>query len=295
MTSFARCLVTGGAGFVGSALVRALAQRTDVQQVVSLDDYSSGSEDNHVASATYVRASTTSVPEALPEGFVPTIVFHFGEFSRVVLSLDDPLRTFLSNQYGTACVARYAAACGAKLVYSGSTAMLGNAGADQHLNPYAWTKAKNVELLRNFATWYDLEYACCYFYNVFGPGQIRYGPYATVVGIFEEQAARGEPLTVVSPGTQTRAFTHIADIVKGVLLVAEHGQGDDYLLGTDENISIMDLAKLFEMPYTMVAARRGERTHSCILPSRARTELGWAPTQSVRDYIRDVRRDALRR
>jgi UDP-glucose 4-epimerase len=136
MSSFARCLVTGGAGFVGSELVRALSAREDVEQVVSLDDYSSGTVENHIASVTYVRAHTSEIATALPAGVVPTIVFHFGEFSRVVLSLEDPLRTFHSNQHGTACVAHYAAKHGAKLVYSGSTAILGNDGQDQHLNPY---------------------------------------------------------------------------------------------------------------------------------------------------------------
>jgi UDP-glucose 4-epimerase len=257
-----RVLVTGGAGFVGTALIRRLVAEGGYD-VVSLDDYSSGSPANHV-------------------------VFHFGEFSRVVPSLERPLACLTANQLGTAKTLDFARRVGAKLVYSGSSAVFGNHMADQHLTPYAWSKAKNVELIRNYHRWYGLEYAVCYFYNVYGPGQVESGTYATVVGIFERQRRAGEPLTVVAPGTQTRAFTHVDDVVEGVLLVAREGSGDGYFLGTQEAVPIAELARLFGGPMRLVPERPGERTHSAVREGRARAELGWAPRRSLAEYVRGV-------
>ena len=204
-------------------------------------------------------------------------------------SFEHSAETFRSNAFGTFVVAKFAADVGAKLVYSGSTAIFGNDMADQHLNPYAWTKAKNVELLQNMRAWFGLRYAICYFYNVFGPLQITTGPYATVIGIFERQRAAGEALTVVSPGTQTRAFTHVDDIVEGVIRVGDSGDGDGYLLGTTENLSILDVAEMFGGPFTFVSPRRGERQSSKILPSRARTELGWRPNRCLEEYVASLK------
>lgn len=286
-----RVLVTGGAGFVGSNLIRRLLERDDVERIVSIDNYSSGFEKNHVEDdrVRYIRCNTWDIPDRAAEiGMEPTVIFHFGEFSRIVQSFDQPVDAVKSNAFGTFVVAKYAADVGAKLVYSGSTAIFGNDGADSNLNPYAWTKANNIKLLHNMKAWFSLEFAICYFYNVFGPGQIDTGAYATVIGIFERQRAAREPLTVVSPGSQTRAFTHIDDIVEGVLLVALKGDGDDYLLGTTENISISEVASMFGGPTKMVSPRRGERTQSCILPSRARTELGWDTRHTLQQYIESL-------
>ena len=285
-----RCLVTGGAGFVGSNLIKTLIDNKHVKAIVSLDNYTSGNTTNHVEGVEYIRGNTWDIMDVVRlTDFAPTVVFHFGEFSRIVQSFDNPELVFRSNLMGTALVIQYAVQKNAKLVYSGSTAIFGNGMVDQHLNPYAWTKAKNVELLSNMHNWYGLRYACCYFYNVFGAGQISSGPYATVIGIFEKQFRDGVPLTVVSPGTQTRAFTHIDDIIRGVMLVAEHGLGDDYTLGTTENISILDIARMFRgADIAFIPERRGERKSSCILYSRARKELGWSPVKRVENYIENV-------
>lgn len=198
-----RPLVTGGAGFIGSNLIRRLVTRADVEHILSVDNYSSGTEKNHVDSdkISYLRANTWDIGQTTDVvEFQPTIIFHLGEYSRIVQSFDEPTETVKSNALGTFVVTKFASDFGIKLVYSGSTAILGNGGADSHMNPYAWTKSNNVRLMHNMKRWFGLEFAICYFYNVFGPGQITSGPYATVVGIFEHQFARGQELTIVSLG-----------------------------------------------------------------------------------------------
>lgn len=279
-------LVTGGAGFVGSNLIKTLLGQKGVDRITSLDDYSSGSHANHHDGVTYVHGHTADIEQLLCD-LTPDTIFHFGEFSRIVPSFDDPDRTFSANLTGTFRVILYAIRRDAKLIYSGSSSIFGNDMEDQHLNPYSWCKAKNIELIRNAAQWFRLRFAICYFFNVFGPGQISTGPYATVIGIFERQFAANEPLTVVRPGTQTRAFTHIDDIVQGILLVADKGEGDRYFLGTDENTSILEIVGMFGSEHVFVSERRGERLQSIIHESRARTELGWSPVHTLSNYIRE--------
>jgi UDP-glucose 4-epimerase len=214
----------------------------------------------------------------------PAVVFHLGEYSRIVQSFDEVDTTWDFNMHGTKEVVRFAKSHRAKLVYAGSSSKFGNDGQDENLNPYAWTKAKNVEYIRNFSNWYGLDYVITYFYNVYGPGQIREGSYATVIGIFEDQYERGVPLTVVSPGTQTRDFTHIDDIIDGIVICADRGWGDGYLLGAGREWSILDVAELFGVRYEFVPAKRGERIHGRADSTKVRA-LGWKPKRSLDSYI----------
>jgi UDP-glucose 4-epimerase len=283
-------LVTGGAGFVGAHLMRRLLADHPDARVVSLDNYFTGTEKNHVddARAIYLHASTVDIAKTwantgLPD---PAVVFHLGEYSRIVQSFDEVDTTWDFNMHGTKEVVRFAKAHRAKLVYAGSSSKFGNDGQDENLNPYAWTKAKNVEYIQNFATWYGLDYVITYFYNVYGPGQIREGSYATVIGIFEDQYERGVPLTVVSPGSQTRDFTHIDDIIDGIVICADRGSGDGYLLGAGREWSILDVAELFGVPYEFVPAKRGERAHGRADSTNARA-LGWKPKRSLDAYVVD--------
>ena len=281
-------LVTGGAGFVGSALIKSLLADYPAAAIVSLDNYFTGVVENHVDDprVIYIDGSTVEIAElwagrGLPR---PEIIFHLGEYSRIVQSFEDHDLTWEFNLRGTKEVVKFAAAGGAKLIYAGSSSKFGNDGQDENLNPYAWTKAKNIEYIGNFAEWYGLDYAITYFYNVYGPGQITSGRYATVIGIFEDHYLRGEPLPVVSPGTQTRDFTHIDDIVRGIVLVALKGSGDGYLLGTGREWPIIEVAKLFHAPFEMIPALRGERVRGQADSTKA-GELGWRPERSLDEYI----------
>ena len=281
-------LVTGGAGFVGSHLVRRLLRDNPGARVVSVDNYFTGTEANHVddTRAIYIHASTVDLAKAWANAGLPapSVVYHLGEYSRIPQSFDDVDITWEFNLHGTKEVVKFAHAHGAKLLYAGSSSKFGNDGQDEHLNPYAWTKAKNVEYIKNFATWYGLDYVITYFYNVYGPGQIRDGRYATVIGIFESQYERGEPLTVVAPGTQTRDFTHIDDIIDGILVCAAKGSGDGYLLGYGQERPILEVAELFGVPFALVEARRGERVRGEADTAKARA-LGWSPSRSLDTYV----------
>ncbi|GAA4263023.1 NAD-dependent epimerase/dehydratase family protein [Dactylosporangium darangshiense] len=286
-------LVTGGAGFVGSHLIRRLLQQHPDVRVVSVDNYFTGTVERQVDDprVTYLNASTVELSkvwasEGLPR---PEFVFHFGEYSRVVRSLEEPDLTWEYNLRGTKEVVDFTRRHGAKIVYAGSSSKFGNDGQDERLNPYAWTKAKNVEYLANYSQWYGLDYVVAYFYNVYGPGHIRTGKYATVIGIFEDHFERGLPLPVVSPGTQTRDFTHVDDIISGILLCAEFGEGDGYLLGTGTEWPILEVAEMLGGPIEFTPALPGERTRGRADISKA-VQLGYTVTRTLPDYIAEFKR-----
>ncbi|MGW2547919.1 NAD-dependent epimerase/dehydratase family protein [Kitasatospora sp. NPDC001574] len=281
-------LVTGGAGFVGGRLIGSLVATDPSARIVSVDNYFTGTPERHVdhPNVCYLHGDTADVvtlwtDRSLPP---PAVVYHLGEYSRIPQSFEEPDRVWEFNLRGTKEVVRLCRLHGAKLVYAASSSKFGNDGRDEHLNPYAWTKAKNIEYIRNTAQWFGLDHVITYFYNVYGPGQIATGSYATVIGIFEEQFRAGLPLTVVEPGTQSRDFTHIDDIVEGLLLCAERGSGDGYLLGRGEEHRLVDVARMFGTEIEMVTARRGERVGGRADNSLAR-ELGWEPRISLPDYI----------
>jgi len=277
-------LVIGGAGFIGSNLIKTLASD---KVIISLDNYSSGYKTNHIINVNvkYIEGNSWDILNIDElKNFKPVIIYHFGEYSRISQSFEEPSKVFKSNTYGTQQVLEYAVLNKSKLIYSGSSAIFGN----YNLSPYAFTKAKNIELIKNYKDWYGLEYSIVYFYNVYGQGQITKGNYATVIGIFEEQYKNKKPLTVVKPGTQTRFFTHVDDIIRGLLLVAEKGEGDGYMLGTRKDISIFDLVKMFNTEYVMIESKKGERYTSIMESNKMYEELGWEPIINIEDYIKNI-------
>jgi UDP-glucose 4-epimerase len=274
-------LVTGGAGFIGSHLCERLVK--EGAAVISLDNYFTGSRENHVPGVEYREGHTKDIEELVPES--PDIVFHLGEYSRVEKSFEDVEQVWDLNQFGTFAVLEFARRRNAKLVYAGSSTKFGDGGLGRDQSPYAWSKASMTELVRNYGEWFGLEYAITYFYNVYGPRESS-SAFGTVVAIFRDQYARGVPLTVVSPGTQERIFTHVDDIVDGLLAVGEKGHGDGYGVGGNDTLSILDLAKLFGSSVLMLPERAGNRKVAAIDTSSTEA-LGWKATRSLHAYIEE--------
>jgi UDP-glucose 4-epimerase len=280
-------VVTGGAGHVGSHLIELLVRDPDLR-VISLDNYSTGRPENHIAGAEYRRGDTQHVSQLIRE--TPDVVFHLGEYARIAPSFEDVATVYDYNVVGTFAVAQFCRerAVG-KLVYAASSTKFAIEGDGRHQNPYSFTKATNVDLINDFGRWYGLPYAICYFYNAFGPRENGDGKYATLIAKFESQYARGEPLTVTMPGTQRRAFTYVGDLARGIALVAERGFGDGYALRANASYSILEIANAFGGPMTMVEGYAG-RDDVADDPTRARDELGWAPTVDVMTYIAAFKR-----
>lgn len=283
MSSQKLAVVTGGAGFVGSHLCARLVK--EGYRVISLDNYFTGSKDNHVAGVKYREGHTKDIAKLVPED--PDIIYHLGEYARVEQSLSEPDVVWDLNVHGTFGVLEYWRDKKCKLVYAGSSTKFGDGGLARVATPYAWTKAANTELVKNYGAWYQLPFAITYFYNVYGPGE-RAGKYGTVVEIFKQKFLKGEPLTVESPGTQKRNFTHIEDIVEGLVLVGERGEGDEFGLGSSEAYSILDLANMFGTEVTLVPSRPGNRTDSSLDLSKS-SVLGWKPTHSLEEYVASIR------
>ena len=270
-------LVTGGAGFIGSNLCRRLV--AEGHKVISLDNYFAGSKDNHVAGAEYREGHTKDIAKLVPESV--DLIYHLGEYSRVEQSVLEPDVVHDLNVVGTIAVIEYWRARKCKLLYAGSSTKF----SDDKTSPYAMSKAANTEKVKEIGDRENLPYAITYFYNVFGPGE-RSGVYGTLIESYKHMYLRGTPLTVTSPGTQMRNFTHVDDIVNGLVLVGEKGQGDEYGLGNDAAYSILDVAKFFGGDIIMMPERPGNRNKSALDTSRSRA-LGWQAKISVKNYIED--------
>jgi UDP-glucose 4-epimerase len=259
-------VVTGGAGFVGSNLISELLKLKKFS-IISIDNYSSGLSKNHIKNkrVKYLKGSTKNI-EILLKKYVDKIhsIFHFGEFARIYQSFKKINECFLSNIEGSSRVFNFSLKNKIRLIYSATSASLGNNGKDMNLSPYAFSKAKNLELLENFKNWFGFRYEVIYFYNVYGEKQICKGDMATVVGIFEDHFKRGEKLPVVRPGTQFRRFTHVSDTVKSCIYAWKKNRCKHYSIASKESFSIIELAKLFKSPIKYLPMRKGERFVSAI-------------------------------
>jgi UDP-glucose 4-epimerase len=275
-------LVTGGAGFVGSHLCERLVK--EGHRVISLDNYFTGSKDNRVAGVEYREGHTKDIENIISDA--PDCTYHLGEYSRVEVSLTEPALVWDLNAAGTFGVLEFWRKKGGKLVYAGSSTKFADGGLGRDQSPYAFTKATNSELVRNYAAWYGLPYAITYFYNVYGPGE-RAGKYGTVIEIFRQKKINHEPLAVNAPGTQRRIFTHIDDIVDGLVLVGEKGEGDEFGLGADESFSILEVAQMFGGPIEMRPETAGNRMSAALDTTKARA-IGWQATRRLADYIKAI-------
>lgn len=272
-------LVTGGAGFIGSHLCARL--RSEGYSVISLDNYFTGSRENHVDGVDYREGHTKDIEELVPE--IPDLVYHLGEYSRVERSLTEPEIVWDLNKLGTCAVLEFCRKRNVKIVYAGSSTKFGDGGLGRDQSPYAWAKATNTELVRNYGSWYQLPYAITYFYNVYGPGE-RAGSYGTVIEIFRQKRLQGLTLSVTSPGTQKRNFTHVEDIVDGLLLVGAQGLGDDFGIGDKRAYSILEVAQMFGGDIEMMPEVAGNRMGSNIDTSKTEL-LGWKCKRGLSEYI----------
>jgi UDP-glucose 4-epimerase len=272
-------LVTGGAGFIGSRLCRALVARGE--SVVSLDDYSTGSRDNHVAGVIYIEGHTRAIAGLMP--VAPSLIFHLGEYARVEASFADRDRVLESNVIGTEAVFDYWLRSRCKLVYAGSSTRF---ACDGSSSPYSVSKRDNAERLKALGLLSGLPHAITYFFNVYGPGE-RAGRYGTMIEIFRQCHLEGRKLPIVAPGTQRRNFTHVDDIVDGVLLVADSGLGE-FQIGAMEDYSPLDVAHMFGRAHEFLPFRDGNRLDSTIDTRRIR-DLGWRQRRRLRHYIDEIR------
>lgn len=233
-----------------------------------------------------MKGSTSDISELIT--FSPDIIYHLGEYSRVEQSFDDIEKVWKYNKDGIFAVLEFARKIGAKIVYAGSSTKFGDGGLGRSQSPYAWTKASNTELVENYGNWFNVPYAIVYFYNVYGNREIQSGKYATLIALFKEKMKKNEPLTIVSPGTQKRNFTHIDDIIDGLVLVGKYGYGDEFGIGSPESYTILEIAQIFDGKIEMLPERKGNRMSADVLTDKTEA-LGWKATRSIKDYIDNLK------
>ncbi len=283
-------LITGGAGFVGSNLIKLLLKKSKFN-IISLDNYSAGSKKNHIKSkrVRYLTGETKNIKTLIKQPNKIHSVFHFGEFARIYQSFINMSQCLDSNTIGTNSVFNFCLENKIKLIYSATSASLGNGGNDKNLSPYAFTKAKNLELLENLKKWFNFRYEVIYFYNVYGPGQISKGKMATVIGIFEDAYKKNKPLPVVLPGTQSRRFTHINDTIEICLLAWKRNLSRHYSISHKQSFSILDVAKMFKSKLKFLKKRPGERYSSALtnmnLSNKVHKYFG---KKKLKDYIKEI-------
>ena len=265
MSKINKIIVTGGAGFVGTNLIKLLLKKTKFK-IISIDNYSSGKRKNHIRNnrVKYYKGDTRNISSIIKNPKEINSVFHFGEFARIYQSFNKMNECINSNSIGTNAVFNFCLKNKTKLIYSATSATLGNKGDDKNLSPYAFTKAKNLELLENLKKWFNFKYEVIYFYNVYGPNQICEGDMATVIGIFENHYKKRKPLPVVKPGSQTRRFTHILDTVNVCYLAWKKKLCRHYSIANKKTYSILEVARMFNYKIKYLPKRKGERYASAL-------------------------------
>ena len=287
MTIKKKILIKGGAGFVGTNLIKLFLKRTNYK-IISLDDYSSGNKKNHIKNkrVKYIKGKTVDIEKIIKKPKEINSVFHFGEFARIYQSFLKMNECIESNNIGSNAVFNYCLKNKIKLIYSATSASLGNKGKDKNLSPYAFSKAKNLELLENLKKWFNFKYEVIYFYNVYGPYQICKGQMSTVIGIFEDHYKRGKPLPVVKPGTQSRRFTHIDDTVEICYYAWKKNLCRHYSIANKKSYSILEVARMFNSKIKFLPKRLGERYASALINKNLSNKMyKYFGKINLKDYI----------
>ena len=285
-----KILVTGGAGFVGTNLIKLLIKKTNFN-IISLDNYSSGSKKNHIKNKRikYIRGNTINIKKLIKKPHEINSIFHFGEFARIFQSFLKMNECLDSNTVGTNAVFSFCLKNKIKLVYSATSASLGNNGDDKNLSPYAFSKSKNLELLENLKKWFGFKYEIIYFYNVYGPYQICKGVMSTVIGIFEDHYKRKKALPVVKPGSQTRRFTHIDDTVNICYLAWKLNLCRHYSIASKKSYSILEVAKMFNTKIKYLPKRLGERYASALTKRNLSNNIiRYYGKKDLKDYVNNI-------
>ena len=283
-------LVTGGAGFVGTFLIKELIK---THKVISIDDYSAGMECNHIQNpnVTYLNVSTKDITDDFIKENQIELVYHLGEYSRIVPSFKDINQVFESNVVGSFNIINLCLNNNLPIIYSASSTKFASEGVSH--SPYTYTKSFTLDLIKSYSQWYDLKYSICYFYNVYGhslPSKWEKNNYQSVIEVFKQQKLNNIPLTICGDGLQSRNFTHINDIVDGLILSSKNLVNGEYYLGVDKVYSILEVAQLFNHPYTHIESRPGDRYKS-IIPNikETHTKLNWRPKNKLETYIKSIK------
>ena len=284
-----KILVTGGAGFVGTNLIKFFLNKTKYN-LISLDNYSTGVKSNHINNSRvkYINGKTSDISKLIKKPKEIKTIFHFGEFARIYQSFLKMNECIESNSVGSNAVFNFCLKNKIKLIYSATSASLGNSGNDKNLSPYAFSKSKNLELLENLKKWFNFKYEVIYFYNVYGPNQICKGKMSTVIGIFEDHYKRRKPLPVVRPGTQTRRFTHIDDTINVCYLAWKKNLCRHYSIANKKTFSVIEVAKMFRSKIKLLPKRPGERYASALIDRNFTNKMyKYFGKISLKNYIQE--------
>ncbi len=299
-----RTLVTGGAGFVGTNLIKRLLK--DGHEVISIDNYSTGKKENEQRGCDYYDKDLSKTLwwalwdtdqcevtcDCQIEGV--DLIFHLAALPRIAPSFEKPVDTFKSGPMTTINVLEWARHWGTPVIYAGSSSVTG----DVYANPYTFTKWQNEHLLELYNKIYDLPVSICRFYNVYGEYQANEGSYCNVLGIFERQYKEGRQLTITGDGEQRRDFTYVGDIVDGLIKCGEAHldvwgnkdvNGQSFELGNGNNRSINELARAFgeTYPTKYIDARKGEMRETLNTDTKAQDILGWKPKGDIIKFIKE--------